>query len=214
MKRVIVSLPNHDDTTRYLSEMTKILIKRLDQTGKALFTLVEGGEFVKATFESRLKATSFDFVFINAHGFFDSIIGNDGKSVVTSAENEGLFNNKIVYARSCSAAAVLGKTSVKKGCRAFIGYVGPFMFLFDPRFMSNPAKDELSRPFFESTNLIPESIVKGNSVADALEKSKNKYEKEIAYFETVNSPEAPTLVALLKYNLSVQKGIGDVEAKL
>jgi len=214
MKKIIISLPNHDDTTRYLSEQSKLLIRKIEETGRAKFTPVEGDEFVKTIFESRLKSTNFDFIFLNSHGLFDSIIGNDGNFVVKAGQNEAIFKEKIVYARSCACASKLGKLAVEKGCTAFIGYNNFYMFLFDPNYMAKPEKDELARPFFETTNLIPESIIKGSSVGEALEKSRNKYEKEIARFETQNTPEAPTIVALLKYNLKIQTALGNTNAKI
>ena len=57
----------------------------------------------------------------------------------------------------------------REGC--FIGYKLPFMFYIDERWRSNPHKDNVAPIFLEPSNLVPISLIKGNSALQAHEKS-------------------------------------------
>lgn len=120
--------------------------------------------------EKRLKKTAPDFVFFNGHGDPNSVTGYMREELVT-AKSATLLSKKIVYARSCDALDGLGNAAVEGGCKAFIGYKGKFMIPRTAKFESTPLRDETAKPVMEVSNVIPQKVIHGSSVAKAVEAS-------------------------------------------
>ena len=82
-------------------------------------------------------------------------------------ENDELLQNRIVYARACSAGASLGKKCVgKEGC--FIGYKHPFKFICDKTRNGNPDKDNLAKKSLQPSNELARCLIDGKSADSAV----------------------------------------------
>ncbi len=100
----------------------------------------------------------------------------------------------------------------KEGC--FIGYKLPFMFYIDDRWRSNPHKDNVAPLFLEPSNLIPISLIKGNTTFHASENSKKQILKTIKKVLETGSGEAFLFAEKLWNNYTGQVLIGNGSATL
>jgi len=129
--------------------------------------------------------------------------------------NEDLLKNRITYARSCHAAKKLGLEVIKNslsGC--FIGYDRPFQFYINEEWIANPLKDNLARLFLEPANLVPISILKGNTAEVANENSKNNILKQINKILEQGSEGSFQVAGALWNNYFGQVLLGNPEARI
>jgi len=171
----LITLPDYEIATRYASKWAELTIKFT--TLKVIKLSQKKAN--KKTVSSFLKKQPVKLVMFNGHGDESTIYGNDDEVLIKSGLNEDLLNSKIVYAVACSCAAILGPSSVKKGCKAFIGYKRPFMFAGWGN-AHNPILDDRAKPFFESSNLIVTSLMKGCTVEESCNKSKQLIQNSIS----------------------------------
>ncbi len=157
-------------------------------------------------------------IFFNAHGDSNRIYGDKIDDVeeilVEENVNHELLSNRIVYARACYAGASLGASCTKSG-GCFIGYRSPFTFWIDGTWFAKPLKDETAKLFLEPSNLIVISLLKGNSVKEAVEKSVNMTKKNIMKLMT-DQKEPGSLVSIMALwsNLEGQVVLGDDSMKV
>ncbi len=173
---MIITRPNHDFATKYLFHWSQFVIDAakkhripvIDLKGK----LANRKELTKS-----IRKTSPDFIFINGHGDDGLVAGYNNRILVEVGDNERIFSGAIVFSRSCRSAAKLGKSCVKKGTRAYIGYTDDFIFY----------SDEAAK-FLEPSNLIATSLLNGNTANQADQKSKDAYAKIIKKLKTTRVP--------------------------
>ena len=132
MKRgIIITLPRYDGVTEYLS-LFSIEIEKEAKNNGILFKKLEDKKANKGEFEEIVKALDYKMLVFNGHGSEKIIAGNDDEAIIECGVNEQILKDKIVYARVCKAAALLGKECMKEnkeGC--FIGYNIDFQFYID-----------------------------------------------------------------------------------
>lgn len=212
-KGLIITLPNYDDTTEYLFQFSKQIKKEAENKGIDLKSL-EGKKATRKEFEKIVKKLDYKMLVFNGHGSEDGIKGHK-EEIVKVGKNENLLKERIVYARSCHAAIGLGREctkSTKDGC--FIGYDRPFQFLIDLKWTTNPLKDNIAKLFLEPSNLVPVSIIKGNSASDANENSKRNMLKNIKKILRNPDAQAFKIAEVLWSNYEGQVLCGNAEAKL
>ncbi len=173
-KGLIITLPRHDLAMEYLYQYSRP-IENVAQEKNVAVKKLEGKDANREKSGSFLCNPTFILVVFNGHGSPTSIGGHDNEHLIDT-ENVNLLQGKITYARVCEAAAILGK-KVREGC--FIGYNLPFMFYSDERWSAVPLKDEVARIFFEPSNTVPISLLKGNTAYEADLKSKKQILKSI-----------------------------------
>ena len=208
---MLITRPNYDITTSYLFEWSKKIIKTAEKKGIKCIDLKDD-RTNKKEFENLIKKSDPNLVVFNGHGNDDRILGQDGKSLIKYRENHELLGSKIVYARSCKSAKKLGKECVKSGTKVYIGYDEDFIFSFNKSKTTNPLKDDMAKPFFESSNIIPISIIKGNTVRESIYKSQKTFEKWIDYYKTHYTIESQHIMFFLRWDMIVQKALGNLEA--
>lgn len=177
-KGIIITLPRHDIVTEYLSQFSIEVEDEANKAGILIKSLKDKDVNLKE-FEKVIKKLNYRIVFFNGHGNDREILGH-GEVLVKAGINESLLKDRIVYARACDAASFLGPECVKEskeGC--FIGYDRKFKFYTDTQWAGNPLKDNLARLFLDPSNLVPISLIKGNTAATAHEKSKKSILKAI-----------------------------------
>jgi hypothetical protein len=187
----------------------------IDLAEKKGFSIDDVGPIVrKEEVESRIKKLSPDFIFLNGHGDNQTFYGCDDEPIIQMS-NADLLNNKIVFARTCCCAETLGKKAVEKHeCTAFVGYKYEFFNIRQTTSELVPTRDEVSKPIWEISNVVPMSLIKGSPVNRAIESSHKKAFKEIA--KLVFSKEL-TAKTVLKVLLANQEGLiyhGDETARL
>ena len=213
-KGILITLPRHDDVTEYLSAFSKEIEQEASERGIKVKELKDG-EAVKNIFEKSLINLDYSMIVFNGHGTEDSIKGYKDEIIVASELNENLLKERIVYARSCHAASSLGKLATlgtKNGC--FIGYIVPFKFWANSLYAHNPLKDDLARIFLEPSNLIPISLIKGNSAKEASQNSKRRIIKNIKKILRNRTNESAFIAGDLWNNYVGQVLLGNQSATL
>ena len=104
---MVITRPNHDVTTLYLFHWSKPI---LEQAKKHNISIVDlrADRANKKEFMSVIRKTRPKLVVVNGHGNSDTLMGQDNEVLVAMDENEEIFTDRVVYARSCESAKNLG----------------------------------------------------------------------------------------------------------
>jgi len=210
-KGLIITLPQSDDVTEYLTVFSRPIINECKR--KAVkFHELKREDVNKKEFERLLKSYDYNFIILNGHGNKDYVTGHQGEKIIIKGENNSLLNKKITYARSCWAAAGLGNcySKDKRGC--FIGYNIPFMFLMDTTRATNPIKDKIAEIFFKTSNCVPIGIIKGQTAEHANENSKKAMLKGIKKALIKRDKDSQAIAEILWNNYSAQVLLGNKNA--
>lgn len=195
----LITLPNHDQTTHYLSAWGKQIIKMANNSDLKVLDL-QGEKANREEFETKVKALSPKLIMFNGHGDNSMIMGHKNEILVKAGENEELLRSKIIYALSCRSAKILGPESVKKGALNYTGYEDDFIFMYEPNFFSRPNLDKTAELFLAPSNIFMESLIKGNNIEDSFERSKRAIIKN--FNKSVSTLESdPTIARFLWWNL-------------
>ncbi len=138
----------------------------------------------KANLESYTRKHSPTLIFVNGHGNNSTLTGHDNQSII---DINSKVTSKVIYARSCDAALILGPKLVRNGVGAFIGYKRKFTLCYLAEFSTKPLKDPIAKNFLEPSNLVATTLMKGHSANEANTRSKNEMFKN---FRRMLSSEA------------------------
>jgi hypothetical protein len=210
-KGILMTLPRHDDVTEYLSQFSQQIEDLANEKGIEIKSLRDK-EAVKVVFEKIIRSQDYKMIVLNGHGSEDHINGYK-ETIIQAGMNDAIIRDRIVYARSCNAAVILGvkcTENSKEGC--FIGYDRPFQFYVDIRWTGNPIKDNTARLFLESSNLVPISLIKGNSANYANENSKKQMLKNIRKIILNPDEESFKIAEALWNNYEGQVILGNEDA--
>jgi len=150
----------------------------------------------------------------NGHGSPSVICGYKNEIIIKAGENSVLLKNTIVYSLSCSSALKLGVKCVTEGTKAFVGYDDEFALGMDTNYQATPLRDKRARMFLEPSNRLFESLLKGNKVKVAVDKSKKLIKRNISLLKTDNSPEAAYYAPYLFSNYLSLVVHGDEEVSI
>lgn len=175
---LLVTRPNFDLTTRYLSAWAKKIIELAKEKCDKVFDLNEQ-RARRQEFESMMKKNEPTLVFINGHGDWDIVAGQDNDRLVRVGENEGILKSKVIYALACRSGKILGPQSVKFGANAYIGYNDDFIFLYNQDKRMYPEQDTVAAIFLEPSNQVMVSLLKNHSPQEAHINSKKSFARKI-----------------------------------
>ena len=211
-KKVLFTRPQHDDVTNYLSSWCEEVIIFAHDNNIQVKDL--GAENVtRENFEKFIVGQDPKLVIINGHGEEDCIFGHKNEVLVKKGVNDNILRGRIVYAVSCDSAYELGPSAVDKGAIAYIGYDSPFGFLTNKNKECTPEDDELANNFKEPSNVVPLSLLKGNSVGASYEKSQNRFKDLIKKFTNSHTLlEAKDIRFWLFWDMKAQKLLGSPES--
>ncbi|QQG39674.1 MAG: hypothetical protein HYS81_04875 [Candidatus Aenigmatarchaeota archaeon] len=178
MKAYLVTRPEHDDTTHYLSAWCKETVDLAEGKGIKVLDL-RREKANKEEVESMLRKHEPALVVLNGHGDENTVTGHKNIPVVQKGENEGVLKSRIVYAISCSSAKKLGPASVDAGAISYIGYDDDFVFFYEPAKISKPLHDETAKLFLKPSQILIEALIKGNSVKESVERARALMQDEL-----------------------------------
>lgn len=179
MKRsLLVTRPNFDLTTRYISKWAKKIIALAKEKGGDVFDL-DKNRANRKEFESVMRKKRPSLVFLNGHGDYNAVAGQDNEALIRADDNEGLLKSKIVYALSCRSGKILGPSSIKSGADAYIGYDEDFIFLYDETKRTLPEQDKTAEMFLEPSNQVMVSLLKEHTPKEAHLNSKRSFARQI-----------------------------------
>lgn len=212
-KGILLTAPRHDIITEYLSVFSVPIENSCNEKGIICKTLKDESAN-KKEFEKTIKKLNCNFVVLNGHGSEEAIAGHKNEILIKAGENENILNERIIYARSCEASSVLGRKIVENSEGCFIGYSLPFEFYFDENWVGNPIKDNTAKLFLDSSNLVPLSLIKGNSSKESHERAKKQMLKNIKKVLRTKSKESFAIAESLWNNYLGQEILGNQESKI
>ena len=210
MTEMLITRPEHDKTTHYLSNWSKEIIDIAEGKNIKVFDL-NREKAIRANVEVRLKKLSCNLTFFNGHGDFNVITGHNNEPIIIGGENEDLLKSKIVYAISCKSAKELGPRSVNAGAVSYTGFDDDFIFVYEPENISRPLHDNTAKLFLEPSQLFMKSLIKGNSVREGMDKTKKLLADN--FLKALNDNDRDS-AKYLWWDLKHFVSHGDVDAKL
>lgn len=177
-KHLLVTRPEYDYTTRYISAWAEKYFKLAAQKGYIVIDL-KRKRANRKEFESVIKKTKPAFVVLNGHGNSDEVVGDENETLVETNTNTEMLADKITYALSCQSAKNLGTKVGSYLNTTYIGYKEDFAFLRLEKYGRKPVEDTLARFFLEPSNTIVTSLLKGHSAGDSFSRGQYEFTKNI-----------------------------------
>lgn len=206
---ILISRPRHDNATNYLYYWSRSIIETAKKRRISVIDLA-GVKAVASQLKQRLKRIKVAVVFLNGHGSPSVVFGHNNEPLVDSADDLKDFRNSILYVRSCNSALILGPALIKAGASGFIGYERRFIFGCLGKYATRPLLDPLAKLFLEPSNLIPKSMMKGNSMSEANNKSQAAMRRNLRYMISSRATyEERYYAQFLWSNMKNQKLMGD-----
>lgn len=199
---LLMTRPKYELVTHYLYSWSEALLQEAKKKNMKVFDL-EKEKASRKLVESYLKKQQPTIVIFNGHGNDVCVTGHDEEPLIESGKNSQLLKDKVVYMRSCDSGKILGPQTIKEGAKAFLGYKELFRFWTDGESIRNPLKDGYAQPFFETSNQIAVSLIKGKTPEESQKDSMKVYEKVIGQLLTSNAPNS-FVVADLIWNMTNQ----------
>lgn len=167
---LLMTRPEHDDTTYYLSSWSKEVLEVAENKGLKVFDL-HREKANREEVEKKLRKFSPKLVVLNGHGDEDTVAGHKNQPLIRAGENDELLRSTIVYAISCRSAKNLGVKSVERGALSYTGYADDFIFFYEPEQVTRPLADTTAALFLQPSQIFTESLLKGNTVGVASERT-------------------------------------------
>jgi hypothetical protein len=209
-----ITRPNHEKRVAYLAAWSKELIDLADNKGLKVIDCF-GKRANKKEVIGLLTKNKPKLVMLNGHGNEKEIAGQNDEILILANDNEGILKNKIVYARACCSAKILGGLAVNTGCDAYIGYVEDFIFYNDDNFCSRPLDDEVVALFLDPSNEIMRSLLKGHTAKEAFTKSQSAHKNIILKLITNETrDDFKKLLPFIFSNKICQTLLGNPEARI
>jgi hypothetical protein len=191
MRRLLITRPRHDPVTEFFYAWSEQIISAAERLGW-LVDRSEGEDVTRKEVQSRLKKRPPALAVFNGHGTESTLEGARDETILDETTSH-LLKDTVSYVRSCSCLTVLGKSAVKQGCRAFIGYKKRFRWAGTNGYEARPLQDPAAKPVLEASNVVPIQLLKGDPVREAVESSHRttmKYALRLAASEDPLEQEA------------------------
>lgn len=174
---MLVTMPNYDRMTWYLSAWADEYIKTLVPKAMSVYML-RGEDVKRKKFESYVKKQRPTTLFINGHGAADRIAGHD-HDIILDTQNVSVLKGINVYALSCQSAKELGPKAIEAGAKGYIGYKEDFILVSQPSKAGHPKDDAAAALFLNPSNVIVAALGKGHNVQESAQKGKSAYTNSI-----------------------------------
>ncbi len=211
-KKILLTRPEHDDTTHFLSNWTIKALHLAKKKDLKIFDL-HRERANKMEVEGILEKQKPDLVILNGHGNENTVTGHKNEPLIASGNNENLLKNKITYAISCRSAKKLGRKVVEEGNSTYIGYDDDFIFFYEPNMISRPVLDETAKLFLDPATKIVTFLAKGTKAKECSNKAKEAFKRNMTkLLSSEASKEDASMARYLWWNMKNQVCLGDKEA--
>ncbi len=210
-KQFLITRPRHDKETSYLHSFSKAIVKIVKEDRNIHLTELEEEKANRKEFESAMCSSYPTLAYLNGHGDERTVFGDENNPIL-DFRNVKLTKDKIVCALACSSLVELGPLAVESGVKAYVGYKDEFMWVGDPSKSAVPDKDKNAAPFRKVCHVLIYSLVQGEPVGTAIEKTKAEYKKLIkSYGTSEDDPfgDAPAIGLALSWDLICLDMLGD-----
>lgn len=177
-KRLLLTRPDHDYATRYLSAWAEKFFDLAKEKGCSIIDL-RRERANRIEVESVLSKRNPCFVVINGHGGDDLVAGYENKPLLIAKTNSSLLKGKITYAISCQSALVLGEEVGRYKDTAYIGYKDDFILLYLEKYRTRPTEDNLAGLFLEPSNLVATTLLKGHTAKESVLRARQEFLRNI-----------------------------------
>jgi len=208
---MLITLPDFDRATHFLSAWSKEIIDDAEKRAIKVLEVKEPNIIMKNV-NSLLDKQKPQLVILNGHGTINKIEGQNKEWIIIRGKNHQKLRNKIVFARSCSAASGIGIELEGNNTGCFIGYQEDYAIIPDRHGMSRPNQNRSSKPFKESSNIIPLMLLAGKTANEAVEESKKIMENYLENQYMID--EDPRIFDVLAWNLSILTCVGNENATI
>lgn len=191
---IIITRPEHDLTTKYISLWAEEIISLATSKGIDVIDL-KRHKAINKEFVGRVKKLKPRVMFLNGHGGDDCVAGHNDEILIKKNVNHTILKGKITYALSCKSGKILGQEVLKYKQSAYIGYKDDFIIIMDKDYSFKPLEDPKAKLFMEASNQIMISLLKGNSVAEASKKSKDKFHSSYVKLLASNTDVGSLMIA-------------------
>lgn len=174
---LLITRPEHDFTTRYLSRWSEKIITEAKNKGRNVIDLLRG-KANRKRFISTLEKRGPGLVVLNGHGSENSVMGHDNEIILKEGDG-GAISLKIIFARSCKSAKILGQNAIAHGATTYLGYKEDFWFRYNPAKISKPIEDKTAALFLEPSNHLVISLLKGHQTGYSNKKSRVLFRENI-----------------------------------
>lgn len=208
---LLITRPEHDLGTTYLSKWSKKIIDLAEDKGIKVIDL-HREKASRDRVIGTLEKTGTKLVILNGHGSDNSVHGHNNEVILKEGDTRAV-KDKIIYARSCRSAKSLGKNSIAQGALAYLGYKEDFIMYTDETNAGKPLEDKTAELFLEPSNYIPVSLVKGHTAGDANNRSKAKFRKNIERLVIEGPPsDNYDAISFLLWDMNNQVCLGNENA--
>jgi len=209
---LLITRPENDFTTRYLSKWSEEIIKEARSKGINVIDLWRD----KANRDrviGTLEKTNPRIVFLNGHGSDKFVTGHDNEIILQEGDGRAV-SSKIIFARSCKSAKILGKIAITEGATTYLGYDEDFWFKYNVTKTRRPLEDKTAALFLEPSNYLVIYLLKGHSTGLANNKSKNLFKKNIERL-LIEGPSAEDYdsIRCLYWDMTHQVCLGEQDAR-
>ena len=210
-KLLLITRPEHDPGTLYLSKWSEKIIHEARDRGVKVVDLYRK-QAERNRFLGTIEKSNPKLIVLNGHGDEKTITGHDGKVILAETDSH-LISGKIIFARACKSARILGPALVSGGAVAYLGYREDFWFKYSFKDIFRPLADKTAALFLSPSNYLAISLLKGHPAGEANKKSKELYKKNIERL-LAEGPVAEDYdaIRLLFWNMINQVCIGDENA--
>jgi len=210
MKRCLITRPEHDDTTHFISKWMK---EHMDSANGVEFIDLHRERANRKEVTGRLTKKNPQLVLLNGHGSDTTVAGHKDEPLIVAGENDDLLSEKIIHALSCKSAKILGRKSVKTGALAYIGYDDDFIFFYTPTMISRPTTDNTAHLFLDPATKPVSALLKGQTVSEAYQKSQQAYKDQISrLLSSKATKEETAMLRYLWWDMKNQVALGDLQA--
>ncbi|MFA6548990.1 MAG: hypothetical protein WCT39_03555 [Candidatus Margulisiibacteriota bacterium] len=211
---LLVTRPQHDDATAYLSAWAEEVISTAKQRGIEVTDLRDTNAN-KTCLGQAIEENAPRLVFLNGHGGADCVFGHENNILIKVEDNHDLLAGKITYALACNAGQELGPRISETADSAFIGYSDKFIFPYSRSHVATPQNDPVARPFMAASNKVMISLLEGRRAQEASDLSKNSFLEEYNNYLSSDAGAAEAQIAqCLWWNMSKQVCLGEGDARL
>jgi len=193
-EHLLVTRPEHDYTTRYLSAWVEKTFEMAKARGYSIIDLSRE-RANREEVESILNKRDPTLVIINGHGDDNSVSGHENKPLLIAGNNSSLLRGRITYAISCRSARGLGKEVGQYINTAYIGYREDFVLVYLEKYRTRPLEDKLAALFLDPSNLVTTTLLKGHRAKEAVSRAQQEFLRNIQKLLTskVKSDESSVL---------------------
>lgn len=212
-KTILITRPEYDAATFYLSRWSEKIIGEANSKSIKVIDLHKD-KANKKRVVGTLEKTSAKLVVFNGHGSEVAIYGQNDEAILETSDTKAV-KDKIIYARACRAANILGNNAVAGGAISFLGYTEDFILVHAVSGERQPLKDEVARMFLEPSNYVSISLLKGHTTGESNKRSQNLFRKNIEKLIVAGPTvyDFRTISALLS-NMTHQVCLGKQDAAL